>query len=68
MRTLKKALYCLQVAVLGEGSDKVSNLVKTQCNTIIVMTIMLIIIIIIHFFHPLLQTHLTQSHYWNIPE
>ena len=28
MRTLKKALCCIHVAVLGDGSGKVSNLVN----------------------------------------
>ena len=30
MRTFKKALYCIHVAALGEGSGKVSNLVKSM--------------------------------------
>ena len=36
VRTLKKALYCIHVAVLGEGSGKVSNFIhyfSTDCQT-----------------------------------
>ena len=56
MRTFKKALYCIHVAALGEGVVKFQSWLRV-CNTIIM--IIMLMIIIIHFFHPLLQTHLT---------